>query len=152
MDIVFECIIEKLETKQEFFSRMDALFPPETVLASNTSAISITEIGATARHRERILGTHFWDPPYIIPLVDVIRTEHTAQWALDRVFELLKAANKKRSSSKKTCRDSWPTGCSTPCSVKRCPLWRRASPARRMWTIPSNTVSACASASPRPSR
>ena len=56
-DIVFEGIIEKLEIKQDYFAKMDAIFPVSTILATNTSAISITEIAEKSVHKERIIGT-----------------------------------------------------------------------------------------------
>lgn len=94
-DIVFECIVEKLEVKRDYFARMDAIFPVSTILASNTSAISITEIAAGSVHRERILGTHFWNPAYLIPLVEVIRTEQVSDEAVQRTYALLAGAGKK---------------------------------------------------------
>lgn len=94
-DIVFECIVEDVQIKQRYFEKLDAHFPPETVLASNTSAISITQIGEKTRHRARVLGTHFWDPPYIIPLVEVIKTVYVQQDAVNRTFRLLQKAGKR---------------------------------------------------------
>ena len=70
---VFEAVFEDLELKQRLFAKLDTLCPPETILCSNTSVISITEIAMKARHRERIVGTHFWNPPYLIPLVEVVQ-------------------------------------------------------------------------------
>lgn len=93
-DIVFECVIEKLEVKQDFFAKMDALMPDHVILASNTSAISITEIAAKAQNRSRILGTHFWDPPFIIPLVEVIKTEQVSEEAVKRTYDLLETSGK----------------------------------------------------------
>ena len=94
-DILFECIVEKLEVKREFFARMDSIFPVSTVLASNTSAIGITEIAADSVHKERILGTHFWNPAYLIPLVEVIRTEQVSDEAVQSTYDLLAKAGKK---------------------------------------------------------
>lgn len=86
---VFEAVFEDMALKQELFAQLDALCPPETVLCSNTSVMSITAIAARATHRERIVGTHWWNPPYLIPLVEVVRTEHAADWALDATYDLL---------------------------------------------------------------
>ncbi len=69
--VVIETITEDLKMKQELFAELDRLCPPETVLCSNTSVISITEIGALTRRRERILGAHFYQPPFLVPLVPV---------------------------------------------------------------------------------
>lgn len=89
-----EVVSENLELKQEIFKELDSLCPPETILATNTSVISITEIAQKARNRDRILGTHFWNPPYLIPLVEVIRGKDTADWTMDATYDLLKAEGK----------------------------------------------------------
>jgi len=92
--VVIETITEDLRMKQELFAELDRLCPPETVLCSNTSVMSITEIGALTRRRERILGTHFYQPPFLVPLVEVVRTEATAPEHMDAVFNLLQDAGK----------------------------------------------------------
>ncbi|TCL03186.1 3-hydroxyacyl-CoA dehydrogenase family protein [Sodalis ligni] len=81
--LVIECVPEDLALKRQLFARLDTLCPVSTILASNTSVISISEIAQDVAHRERVVGTHFWNPPFLIPLVEVIRTE----WTSDRVFE-----------------------------------------------------------------
>ena len=91
---VVEAVFENLELKQKIFKELDALCPRDTILATNTSVISITEIATTSKNRERIVGTHFWNPPYLIPLVEVIRGEDTADWAMDRTYDLLKEVGK----------------------------------------------------------
>ena len=70
---VTEAVFEDMALKQQIFADLDAICSPETVLCSNTSVMSITEIAARAKKRERILGTHWWNPPYLIPLVEVVR-------------------------------------------------------------------------------
>ena len=92
--VVIETITEDLKMKQELFAELDRLCPPETVLCSNTSVMSITEIGALTRRRERILGAHFYQPPFLVPLVEVVRTEATAPEHMDAVFNLLQDAGK----------------------------------------------------------
>ncbi len=94
-DIVFEGIIENLEIKQDYFAKMDALFPVSTILATNTSAISITEIAEKSVHKERIIGTHYWNPAYLIPLVEVIRTKYVSDEVVKATFDLLAEAGKK---------------------------------------------------------
>ena len=91
---IVEAVSENSELKQEIFQELDALCDPNTILATNTSVISITEIAQRARHRERILGTHFWNPPYLIPLVEVVRGEGTADWAMDATYDLLEGLGK----------------------------------------------------------
>jgi 3-hydroxybutyryl-CoA dehydrogenase len=91
---VVEAVNEDLALKQKIFKELDALCPEGTILATNTSVISITEIAEKAKIRGRILGTHFWNPPYLIPLVEVIRGEDTSDDAMDATFELLKGVGK----------------------------------------------------------
>lgn len=93
-DIVFECIVENLNVKQDMFQKLDSICGPNTILASNTSAISITEIASKSVHKDRIIGTHYWNPAYLIPLVEVIRTEQVSDQTVERTFEILKSAGK----------------------------------------------------------
>ena len=92
--VVIETITESLPHKRDLFVELDRLCPPATILCSNTSVLSITEIGCHAQHRERILGTHFYQPPFLVPLVEVIRTEHTLPAYMDSIFNLLRDAGK----------------------------------------------------------
>lgn len=80
-EIVVEAAPENLSLKQEIFAQLEAAAPADCILASNTSVIPITQIVEGLGTRERALGTHWWNPPHLIPLVEVIRT----QWTSDRV-------------------------------------------------------------------
>jgi 3-hydroxybutyryl-CoA dehydrogenase len=93
-DLVVEAIVEDLALKQKIFKELDALCPTETILATNTSVISITEIAADTVHPERVVGTHFWNPPYLIPLVEVIRGRHTGDATMDRTVAVLAGIGK----------------------------------------------------------
>ena len=93
-DFVFEAVFEDLELKQQIFADLDQLCSPTTILCSNTSVISITEIAAKSEHPERIIGTHFWNPPYLIPLVEVVRAENTAEWCTTATYDLLARVGK----------------------------------------------------------
>lgn len=93
-DIIFECVVEKLEVKQEYFRNLDRICPPSTILATNTSCISVTEIAEKSIHKERIVGTHFWNPAYLVPLVEVIKTEYVSQDIVNQTYELLEEAGK----------------------------------------------------------
>jgi 3-hydroxybutyryl-CoA dehydrogenase len=93
-DIVIEAVTENLPLKQHLFAELDRLAPEAAVLCSNTSVMSITQIGEKAARRHRILGTHFWNPPHLIPLVEVIRTEFTAPECMDAVYTLLAKVGK----------------------------------------------------------
>jgi len=92
---VFEAAPEKLGLKQLLFAELEALVAPDAILASNSSAIPSTEIGRKLKHRERVVGTHFWNPPHLVPLVEVIQTEWTSEATIDRTMQLLHAAGKK---------------------------------------------------------
>jgi 3-hydroxybutyryl-CoA dehydrogenase len=91
---VVEAVAEQLDLKQKLFQEMDILCPPDAILATNTSVISITEIAARARGKSRIVGTHFWNPPYLIPLVEVVPGEETAPRVVDATYDLLKSVGK----------------------------------------------------------
>ena len=93
-DFVVECVFEDLALKQDVFEQLDGVCPPETVLCTNTSVMSIAEIGAHTRHKERVVGTHFWNPPYLIPLVEVVRTEDVDDAVVERTLDLLRRAGK----------------------------------------------------------
>jgi len=93
-DLVVEAVVENLEIKQNIFRALDDICPDNVILATNTSVISITEIAARTQHKARVVGTHFWNPPYLIPLVEVVRGDHTADHVMDRTIELLKAVGK----------------------------------------------------------
>jgi 3-hydroxybutyryl-CoA dehydrogenase len=94
-DWVFEAVPEDLALKQDVFARLDALTGAGTVLATNTSVMRVTEIAArAARHPERILGTHWWNPPALVPLVEVVQGERTAPAAITKTITLLEQAGK----------------------------------------------------------
>jgi len=91
---VFEAVLEKLDLKEKLFQELDALCPSDTILATNTSVISITEIAAKTIRRDRIVGTHFWNPPYLVPLVEVIKGDETSQRTMDLTIDLLGSVGK----------------------------------------------------------
>jgi 3-hydroxybutyryl-CoA dehydrogenase len=93
-DWVFEAAPEKLPLKQEIFAAIEKLVAPTTILASNSSAIPSTEIGRLLTHRERMVGTHFWNPPHLVPLVEVIQNERTSGEVVERTMQLLRRAGK----------------------------------------------------------
>ena len=93
-DFIIEAIAEDLNLKQKLFQELDNLCPAQTVLASNTSVISITEIASKSRHRERIIGTHFWNPPYMIPLVEIVKGKESGDDAINIAYALMKKSGK----------------------------------------------------------
>jgi 3-hydroxybutyryl-CoA dehydrogenase len=92
--IVIESIAEDLSLKQDVFAQLDEICPKETILASNTSVISISAIAAKSKNRERIVGTHFWFPPYLIPLVEVVKGNETSNTVMDFTYDFMKKAGK----------------------------------------------------------
>lgn len=91
-DFVIEAAIENLEIKQFIVAELEATVSPETIIASNTSALPITRIAAKASHPERIVGSHFWNPPHLVKLVEVIEAEHTSADTVARSIALFNAA------------------------------------------------------------
>jgi 3-hydroxybutyryl-CoA dehydrogenase len=91
---VFEAAPEKLPLKQQLFAELEAITAPSTILASNSSAIPSTEIGAKLKHRERVIGTHFWNPPHLVPLVEVIQNEKTSAETVQKTMALLRDAGR----------------------------------------------------------
>jgi len=77
-DVVIEAIIEELEPKRALFAELERICRPDAVLATNTSALSVTEIAAATSSPERVVGMHFFNPAPLMPLVEVVRAELTA--------------------------------------------------------------------------
>ncbi len=82
-DLVIEAIVEELEPKRELFAELDRLVTPAAVLATNTSALSVTEIAAATMRPERVVGMHFFNPAPLMPLVEVVRAELSSSAAVD---------------------------------------------------------------------
>jgi len=95
VQFVFEAAPEKLPLKQQIFADLEHHVAPDTILASNSSAIPTTEIARELKHRERVVGTHFWNPPHLVPLVEVIQNEWTSALTIERTIALLRDAGKK---------------------------------------------------------
>ena len=100
-DYVVEAVLEDLPLKQKMFAEIESYVRPDTILASNTSVIPITRIMEGLKQRERALGTHWWNPPYLVPLVEVIETQWTSRSAIDFTMKLHAAAGKKPAHVKK---------------------------------------------------
>jgi 3-hydroxybutyryl-CoA dehydrogenase len=100
-DWVFEAAPEDLPLKQKIFAQIEAAAPSGAILASNTSVIPITQVMAQVARKERALGTHWWNPPYLVPLVEVVRTAATSDAAIARTIALLEAAGKEPVEVKK---------------------------------------------------
>lgn len=94
-DLVIEAVAENLALKQKLFAAMEACTPPETVLASNTSAISIGKIARDLTRPGQVLGTHFWNPPHVVPCVEVIRHDRTDDAVFERVYQFMRQVGKR---------------------------------------------------------
>ena len=93
-DVVFEAAPEDMALKCGLFERASEAVGPETILATNTSVMSVGEIGADAIDPGRVVGTHWWNPPYLIPLVEVIQAEETRPETVARTIGLLERVGK----------------------------------------------------------
>lgn len=85
---VTEAIVENLEIKQALFRDMSTL-APDAILASNTSVLPVSRIAEQALRPDRVVGTHWWNPPDLIPVVEVVRGEHTSDAVMDRTVDIL---------------------------------------------------------------
>lgn len=93
-DLIIECIPEDMKLKQELFRDLEPLCKSDVIFATNTSVMSITEISALTVNKSRVVGTHFWNPPYLIPLVEVVKAEETSEAVMDTVMEFMAWAGK----------------------------------------------------------
>jgi 3-hydroxybutyryl-CoA dehydrogenase len=87
-DLVIEAVLEELPLKQEVFGELDRIVRDEAILATNTSALSVTEIASATARPERVVGMHFFNPAPVLPLVEVVRTELTDDAVFDAAFQL----------------------------------------------------------------
>jgi 3-hydroxyacyl-CoA dehydrogenase len=87
-DLVLEAVFEQLDVKNEVFAEVEAVVGPECVLATNTSSLSVTEMGADLRHPERLVGMHFFNPVALMPLVELIRTPETDDATLATAWDV----------------------------------------------------------------
>ena len=93
-DLVVEAAIENLDIKKSIFAELDSLCKPETILASNTSSISITAIAAATKRADKFIGMHFFNPATVMKLVEVIRGTHTSDETYKTIAELAAAIGK----------------------------------------------------------
>jgi 3-hydroxybutyryl-CoA dehydrogenase len=93
-DLVIEAIVEELDAKQELFRALDGLVGEGAVLATNTSALSVTAVAKATARPERVVGMHFFNPAPVLPLVEVVRTELASPEAVDTAFELAERLGK----------------------------------------------------------
>jgi 3-hydroxybutyryl-CoA dehydrogenase len=94
VELAIEAVSENLDLKRTIFSDLERLTPPQTILCSNTSGISISLISEKLQFKERVVGTHFWNPPHIIPCVEVIKSQFTGDEEFHTVIELMERVGK----------------------------------------------------------
>ena len=94
-DLVIECVPEVMETKQNLFRDLEAITSDDCIYCTNTSVMSPTEISEKCTHKERICGTHFWNPAHLIPLVEVVKTKDTTEEVMQTVMDIMTKAGKK---------------------------------------------------------
>ena len=94
VDLISESITENMEVKQDIFRKLDEICDTETLFTTNTSGLSISEIAAAASHPERFAGVHFFNPPEIVPAVEVIKGEATSDSTCEVLIDLLKQMQK----------------------------------------------------------
>ncbi len=94
-DFVIECVPEIMSLKQEVLANVEKYCSKDCILATNTSVMSVTEIASTCEHKERVVGAHFWNPGHLIPLVEVVKADHTSEENVEITMELLKRVGKR---------------------------------------------------------
>ena len=93
-DLVIEAVVEDIEVKKEFFTTLDSICKPETIIATNTSSISITELAAFTNRRDKFIGMHFFNPATVMKLIEIIRGLETSDDTFDKIKELSIAIGK----------------------------------------------------------
>lgn len=101
-DLVIEAVPEKMDLKKSLFKQMDEICSPDTILASNTSALSITEISAATKRPNKVMGTHFFNPVPSMKLVELISAQDTDPATVDTVEEFMKSLKKRPVRVKET--------------------------------------------------
>lgn len=94
LSYVIEAATERMDVKKQIFSELDAVVTADTVLATNTSGLSITEIASVSSHPGRVVGTHFFNPVPVMKLVEIVRGSETTEFALNRAREVCEAMGK----------------------------------------------------------
>lgn len=93
-DLIIEAAVETMDLKKELFKQLDELCKPETILASNTSSLSITEVAASTNRPDKVIGMHFFNPAPMMKLVELIRGQKTSDEVYNAISELAKSIGK----------------------------------------------------------
>jgi 3-hydroxybutyryl-CoA dehydrogenase len=102
VDLIIEAIVENLEEKKRFFRELDEICPANVIFASNTSYLSITELAAATKRPDRFIGMHWFNPPQIMRLIEVVRTPSTSEETVSAIVDFSKKVGK----TPMVCRDS----------------------------------------------
>jgi 3-hydroxybutyryl-CoA dehydrogenase len=94
-DLVIEAALEELELKRELFAELDRVTRPDAILATNTSALSVSDIAEATKHRERVVGMHFFNPAPVLPLVEIVRGRESSDEAVDAAYAWAEQAGKR---------------------------------------------------------
>jgi 3-hydroxybutyryl-CoA dehydrogenase len=92
--LIIEAAPEKLELKRDIFRQLDSICSSQTLLATNTSSFNVTAIAATTQHQERVLGLHFFNPPPLMALVEVVKGDRTSDASIERATDLMRRMGK----------------------------------------------------------
>ena len=93
-DFVIEAVFEEVGVKQQVFAEIEAVVADDAILATNTSSLSVAEIGSKLQHPERLVGFHFFNPVAVMPLIEIVRTDATTDAALSTAFVVAKGLGK----------------------------------------------------------
>lgn len=93
-DLIIEAVPESFELKKEIFAQADLFCGPETILASNTSSLSITKLAGTVERRDRFIGMHFFNPPHVMKLIEIVRGERTSDETVEQIRALAEQMGK----------------------------------------------------------
>ena len=93
-DLVIEAIVEELPPKRELFAELERITRPEAILATNTSALSVSQIAEATERPDRVIGMHFFNPAPLLPLVEVVRAERSSDEAVDAAYAWAEGAGK----------------------------------------------------------
>jgi 3-hydroxybutyryl-CoA dehydrogenase len=94
-DLVIEAVLEELDVKRDVFAELDRVTRPDAVLATNTSALSVSEIAEATTHPQRVVGMHFFNPAPVLPLVEIVRTDKSSDDAVTAAYDWAERAGKR---------------------------------------------------------
>ena len=94
-DLVIEAIIEKMDIKQKFFQQLETICSKDTIIASNTSSLSVKEMCRDMQYKDRFIGANWWTPAHIIPLIEIVRGEDTSDATAQTLYDFFESVGKK---------------------------------------------------------